>query len=192
MRPPRFSLLPWVIMLCHFILGPCHCVASQKKTFCHVEDGRADCSHLSLKAIPAYLPRNITSLDVSHNILVELPPASLTPYQGLIHLDVGYNSIKTLDEGLCQTLALLQTLNVEHNQVHLLKVKDLSHCTSLIWLNMASNRLKLQGEPFSALQVQLLVIYWSVASFIAEETSWLCRKPHWLMNLMIIIIMKLY
>ncbi|XP_076001491.1 LOW QUALITY PROTEIN: toll-like receptor 3 [Genypterus blacodes] len=150
--PPGFSLLLWVIMLCDAIMRPCHCETFQKKTACQVKDGRADCSRLMLRAIPATLPRNITSLDVSHNMLVELPPASLTLYPGLIHLNVGYNSIKTLDKGLCQTLALLQTLNVEHNQVHLLTEKDLSHCTSLIRLNMASNRVKLQGEPFSGLQ----------------------------------------
>lgn len=149
---PRFLRLPWAIILCHYMIGPYHCLASQKRTSCQVEEGRADCRHLSLKTIPPDLPRNITSLDVSHNILVELPPTTLTPYPGLLHLDVGYNSIKKLDEGLCQTLALLQTLNVEHNEVHLLKEKDLSHCTSLMWLNMAGNRLRLQGEPFSALQ----------------------------------------
>ncbi|KAF7659586.1 hypothetical protein LDENG_00296390 [Lucifuga dentata] len=149
---PHSPLLPWVVILCHCMTGPYHCAASQKKTSCHVENGRADCSHLSLKAIPPILPSNITSLDVSHNILVELLPATLTPYPGLLHLNVGYNSIKKLEKGLCQTLALLQTLNVEHNEVYLLKEKDLSHCTSLMWLNMAGNRLKLQGEPFSALQ----------------------------------------
>uniref|UniRef100_A0A4W6EWF6 Toll-like receptor 3 n=2 Tax=Lates calcarifer TaxID=8187 RepID=A0A4W6EWF6_LATCA len=149
MCAPRSLLLPWVIIICYFV---CHCVASIKKTSCHVQDGRADCSHLSLSMIPPNLPRNITILDMSHNRLKEVLPVSLNPYPGLLHLDVSYNSITKLDAHLCQTLPLLQALYLGHNEVHLLKKEDLSHCTGLIRLNMASNRLKLQGEPFSGLQ----------------------------------------
>ncbi|XP_068583507.1 toll-like receptor 3 [Cebidichthys violaceus] len=151
MHAPR-SLLLAVIIMCYVMTGPRNCVASQKKTSCHVQDGRADCSHLSLSAVPPDLPKSITSLDVSHNRLRKIPPVSLTPYPGLLHLDVGYNSITTLEQGLCQTLPLLQTLNMEHNQVHVLKKVDVSHCTNLTWLIMASNKLQLVGEPLSALQ----------------------------------------
>ncbi|XP_070683677.1 toll-like receptor 3 [Pempheris klunzingeri] len=152
MCAPRSILLPVIIIMCYFMTGPRNCVESQKKTECHVQYGRADCRHLSLSEIPPNLPRNITSLDMSHNRLKGVPPVSLTPYPGLLHLDVSYNSITKLDGGLCQTPPLLQTLKVEHNEVHLLKKEDLSHCTNLTQLIMASNRLKLQGEPFSALQ----------------------------------------
>lgn len=144
--------------LCSFMTGPHNSVACQKKTACHVQDGRADCSHLSLSAVPPDLPRNLTSLDMSHNRLKEIPPVSLTPYPGLLHLNVSYNSITKLDAGLCKTLPLLQTLNVEHNQVLHLKREDLCDCTSLTQLKMASNRLRLQGEPFSALQVHIPVL----------------------------------
>ncbi|XP_045904135.1 toll-like receptor 3 [Micropterus dolomieu] len=152
MRAPWSLLLPAAVIMCYFMTGPHNCVASQKKTSCYVKDGRADCSHLSLSAVPPNLPGNITTLDMSHNRLKEIPPVSLIPYPGLFHLDVSYNSITKLDKGLCQTLSLLQTLNIEHNEVHLLKKEDVSHCTNLTQLIMASNRLKLQGEPFSALQ----------------------------------------
>ncbi|XP_070769605.1 toll-like receptor 3 [Enoplosus armatus] len=152
MCAPPSLLFPAVITICCFMTGPHNCVASQKKTSCHVQGGRADCSHLSLSAIPPNLPRNITTLDMSHNRLVGIPPVSLTPYAGLLHLDVSYNSIAKLDKGLCQTLSLLQTLNMEHNQVTLLKKDNVIHCTNLTRLIMASNRLKLQGEPFAALQ----------------------------------------
>ncbi|KAE8300363.1 hypothetical protein D5F01_LYC00501 [Larimichthys crocea] len=115
----RPLLLSVVIIICYFVTGPYNCVAAVKKTSCHVQDGRADCRHLSLS---------------------------------LIHLDVSYNSITKVDGGLCQTLPLLQTLNMEHNEIFVLKKEDVSHCTKLTRLIMASNRLKLQGEPFSALQ----------------------------------------
>ncbi|XP_020495387.2 toll-like receptor 3 isoform X1 [Labrus bergylta] len=145
-------LLAIIIIMCYLMTGPHNSVASQKKTSCQVEDGRADCSHLSLSVIPPDLPRDISSLDMSHNRIVKISPGSLTRYRGLLHLDVSYNSVTKLDEGLCRTLPLLETLNMGHNELHLLKKEDLSHCSNLTGLNLASNRLKLQGEPFSALQ----------------------------------------
>lgn len=169
MCTPCSLRLTKVIIVCYFMMGPYHCFASQKKTTCYVQDGRADCSHLSLSAIPPNLPRNITSLDMSHNRLGGIPPESLNPYRGLLHLNVSYNSITKLDEHLCQTLPLLQTLNIEHNEVHLLKKEDLSSCTSFIRLNMASNRLKLQGEPFSALKVKVSIALMSSTSLLGIQ-----------------------
>lgn len=152
MRTPHSLLLPAVTIICCLMMAPHNYVAALKKTSCKVQDGRADCSHLSLSAVPPDLPRNLTSLDMSHNRLGGVPPASLTPYPGLLHLDVSYNSITRLDKGLCKALPLLQTLSMEHNQVLILKKEDFSHCMNLTRLIMASNRLRLQGEPFSALQ----------------------------------------
>lgn len=143
--------------MCYFLTGPHDSVAGQKKTSCRVHDGRADCSHLSLSAVPPDLPGNLTSLDMSHNRLKGIPPASLTPYPGLLHLDVNYNSITKLDGGVCKTLPLLQTLHMGHNEVLYLKKEDLCDCARLTQLVMASNRLRLQGEPFSALQVRMSV-----------------------------------
>ncbi|KAK5926284.1 hypothetical protein CgunFtcFv8_021868 [Champsocephalus gunnari] len=145
-------LLPTMIIICCLMPGPHNCVALPRKTSCHVHDSIADCSHLSLSAVPQNLPSNIISLDLSHNRLKSIPPVSLSPYPGLCRLSVSHNSITKLDPGLCQALPLLQTLNMGHNQVHVLKKEDVNHCTNLTWLIMASNKLKLQGEPFSALQ----------------------------------------
>uniref|UniRef100_A0A1A7X1E2 Toll-like receptor 3 n=2 Tax=Iconisemion striatum TaxID=60296 RepID=A0A1A7X1E2_9TELE len=146
------SLLTWVIFVCTFLVGSLHCTASIKKSACSMKESRADCSHLNLHAVPPDLPENITSLDMSHNQLVRILPDSFSRYTGLLHLNISYNSITKLGGDLCQDLHLLQTLNMEHNEVHVLTKEDLNHCTSLTWLNMASNRLKLQGEPFIALQ----------------------------------------
>ncbi|XP_078807088.1 toll-like receptor 3 [Oryzias latipes] len=152
MTAPLSCLLTCSLFIFNFIGGPYPCMASAKKSTCIIQGGRADCSHLSLRVIPSDLPSNISSLDVSHNKLVKVPGDSLGRYRGLIHLNASYNSIARVDESLCQSLPLLQTLNLEHNQVHLLKKEDLGQCTTLTWLNIANNRLKLQEEPFSGLQ----------------------------------------
>lgn len=155
MTAPLSCLLTCSLFIFNFIGGPYPCIASAKKTTCIIQGGRADCSHLNLRVIPSDLPSNISSLDVSHNKLVKVLGDSLGRYRGLIHLNASYNSIARVDESLCQSLPLLQTLNLEHNQVHLLKKEDLGQCTTLTWLNIANNRLKLQEEPFSGLQVHL-------------------------------------
>lgn len=146
---PWFPLYLRLIVVCCSLTG--QCITSAKNP-CQVLNGAAVCSHQSLSEIPADLPKNITSLDMSHNRLVKISSLWLTPYPDLLSLNVSFNSISKLDSGLCQTLPLLQTLNIEHNQLYELKTEALSHCTSLTWLNMANNKLKLQGEPFSALQ----------------------------------------
>lgn len=161
---PGVRRLPGLIIIGCLVMGSYLCKASQKKTSCYVHDGKADCSHLRLKDVPPNLPRNITSLDMSHNQLTRTPCQSLTPYTGLLHLDVSSNSLTKLDGKLCQILPLLQTLNVNHNELHVLVEEDMSHCTNLTGLHMAGNRLKLKGEPFSALQVGT-VITWISSSW---------------------------
>ncbi|CAF96592.1 unnamed protein product, partial [Tetraodon nigroviridis] len=119
---------------------------------CRVQGDSADCSHLSLDSIPPDLPGNLTSLDMSHNRLRGIPPEALRPYPGLLRLIVNYNSIAKLDGRLCETLPRLRTLNVAHNQLLTLREEDLNPCSGLTELNLSSNRLRLQGEPFSGLQ----------------------------------------
>ncbi|XP_027874477.1 toll-like receptor 3 isoform X1 [Xiphophorus couchianus] len=148
----RSCIPTWVILVCTVTVSPYYCAASIQKATCSVQDGRADCSHLTLSSVPQDLPGNITALDLSHNRMTAAPPDSFKRYTGLLHLSISYNSIKTLDEGLCRNLPLLQTLNLMHNEVHLLQKENFKYCSKLTWLNMASNRLKLQGEPFSLLQ----------------------------------------
>ena len=141
-----------VIVMCYLMAG-----VSCQKTTCRVQGRRADCSHLSLAEVPPNLPSNLISLDLSHNRLRSVSSVSLAPYPGLQHLNISYNSISKLDSGLCQTLPLLQTLNIQHNQVLSLKYEHLSHCTNLTQLTLASNMLRLKGDPFSALQVQMSI-----------------------------------
>lgn len=145
-----------MILTSYILMGPGCSVYCQKKTLCVVKDGRADCSHLSLSTVPQDLPTNIFSLDMSHNKLGGIPPASLARYGDLVHLDVSHNSITKLDGGLCKILSALQTLDLGHNQVLHLQMDDLVHCTNLTHRILASNRLRRHGEAFSALEVRRL------------------------------------
>ncbi|XP_072319749.1 toll-like receptor 3 [Eucyclogobius newberryi] len=146
----RFPHLQWLVVL-YFTLGLTECASSKKKS-CVVRERHADCSHMSLGEIPQDLPRNISSLDVSHNRLVSIDHRWLQPYPGLERLDAGFNSVSKLDEKMCEAAPLLRTLNVEKNQLFEPKTQELSGCTKLERLNVASNKLKLKYEPFAGLQ----------------------------------------
>ncbi|KAK3523381.1 hypothetical protein QTP86_029869, partial [Hemibagrus guttatus] len=134
-----------LLFLCMWVLVPSQAFKSE----CRVELKKADCSHMNLKTIPQDLPEDISTLDVSHNRLVELKPSSLTRYHSLEQLDASYNSLKVVPAGLCQATPELWRLTLRHNEVHLLQVRDLRNCTRLRHLDLSDNRLRLNGEPFS-------------------------------------------
>ncbi|XP_077460609.1 toll-like receptor 3 isoform X2 [Stigmatopora argus] len=126
--------------------------SSREESPCRVRGAEADCSHLNLTDVPPDLPANISGLDLSHNRLSRILPASLSRYSGLLRLDVSYNSLTVLEGGLCRALPLLRTLHVDHNEVHVVREEDLDGCGALTVLGLSGNRLKLKGEPFAGLQ----------------------------------------
>lgn len=153
-----------LLFLCMWVILPSRAFKGE----CRVELKKADCSHLNLKTIPQDLPEDISTLDVSHNRLVELKPSSLTRYQSLEQLDASYNSLKVVPAGLCQATPKLWRLTLRHNEVHLLQVRDLSNCTCLTYLDLADNRLRLKGEPFSGTEVGPVFI----PVLISLEEAW--------------------
>lgn len=139
-----------LMLFCTCFHGHCAARASPHKSTCTVENGKADCSHMNLDAVPTNLPRNISALDVSHNKLKML--SSLHLYSDLVHVDASYNSLTGIEDDLCLSLPHLQSLHVQHNEVYLLSEKNLRNCSHLIRLDLSDNRLKLKGEPFSVLK----------------------------------------
>uniref|UniRef100_A0A671RA68 Toll-like receptor 3 n=1 Tax=Sinocyclocheilus anshuiensis TaxID=1608454 RepID=A0A671RA68_9TELE len=140
-------LLPLFCMCFH---GHCANTAYPHKSTCTIENAEADCSHMNLDAVPMDLPKNITTLDVSHNRLKTL--SSLHLYSNLVTIDASYNSLTAIEKDLCLSLPHLQILNVQHNEVYLISEKDLKNCFHLTRLDLSDNRLKLNGEPFSVLK----------------------------------------
>ncbi|XP_026059670.1 toll-like receptor 3 isoform X1 [Carassius auratus] len=143
----KLILLPLFCMCFH---GHCAGTAYPHKSKCTIGNTKADCSHMNLDAVPTDLPKNITTLDVSHNRLKNL--SSLHLYSNLMNIDASYNTLKIIEEDLCISLPHLQSLNMQHNEVHLLNKKDLKNCSHLTRLDLSYNRLKLVGEPFSVLK----------------------------------------
>nr|UYM28498.1 Toll-like receptor 3 [Schizothorax prenanti] len=143
----KLILLPLFCMCFH---GQCAGSGYPHKSKCTIGNTKVDCSHMNLDAVPTDLPQNITTLDVSHNRLKNL--SSLHLYSNLINIDASYNSLTVIEEDLCLSLPHLQSLNVQHNEVHLINEKDLKNCFHLTRLDLSDNRLKLNGQPFSVLK----------------------------------------
>uniref|UniRef100_A0A671MVJ5 Toll-like receptor 3 n=1 Tax=Sinocyclocheilus anshuiensis TaxID=1608454 RepID=A0A671MVJ5_9TELE len=143
----KLILLPLFCMCFH---GHCAGTAYPHKSKCTTGNTKVDCSHMNLDAVPADLPKNVTTLDVSHNRLKTL--SSLHLYSNLMNIDASYNSLTVIEEDLCLSLPHLQSLNIQHNEVHLISEKDLKNCFHLTRLDLSDNRLKLNGEPFSVLK----------------------------------------
>ncbi|TRY84914.1 hypothetical protein DNTS_004015 [Danionella cerebrum] len=138
------------VMLFTCILSPWTCSPSPHKSTCEIKNAKADCSHMNLDGVPANLPNNITELDISHNRLKNL--SSLYLYRNLMNIDASYNSLTIIENSLCLFLPHLQNLNVQHNEVYVIEEKHLKNCSHLTQLDLSDNRLKLHGEPFSALK----------------------------------------
>uniref|UniRef100_UPI00358DE2DA toll-like receptor 3 n=1 Tax=Myxine glutinosa TaxID=7769 RepID=UPI00358DE2DA len=95
----------------------------------------------------------MTSLLLSHNRLLQLPPESFQNYSLIEHLDVSYNSISKVKPGVCAELAKLSWLSLEHNEV-----KDISsafiRCNNMSALFLGHNRLDVDptSNPFFLLK----------------------------------------
>nr|ABI83673.1 toll-like receptor 3 [Megalobrama amblycephala] len=146
------ELMKLILLPLFYTCFHAHCADSAypHKSTCTIENAKADCSHMNLDVVPTNLPRNITTLDVSHNRLKNL--SSLHLYSNLVNVDASYNSLTAIEKDLCLSLPHLQILNLQHNEVYLMSEKVLKNCFHLKRLDLSVNRLKLQGEPFSVLK----------------------------------------
>nr|ABL11473.1 toll-like receptor 3 [Cyprinus carpio] len=146
------ELMKLILLPLFYTCFHAHCAGSAypHRSTCTIENAKADCSHMNLDVVPTNLPKNITTLDVSHNRLKNL--SSLLLYSNLVNVDASYNSLTAIEKDLCLSLPHLQILNVQHNEVYLMNEKVLKNCFHLMRLDLSGNRLKLQGEPFSVLK----------------------------------------
>nr|ABC86865.1 toll-like receptor 3 [Carassius auratus] len=146
------ELMKLILLPLFYTCFHAHCAGSAypHRSTCTIENAKADCSHMNLDVVPTNLPKNITTLDVSHNRLKNL--SSLLLYSNPVNVDASYNSLTAIEKDLCLSLPHLQILNVQHNEVYLMNEKVLKNCFHLMRLDLSGNRLKLQGEPFSVLK----------------------------------------
>ena len=80
------------------------------------EERRADCKDKGLADVPQDLNRDIQHLDLSFNNLTILRNASFQKYSSLTDLNLGYNSIRTVQIGAFYPLIHLRSLVLRNNE----------------------------------------------------------------------------
>lgn len=83
-------------------------------------DGKVDCSHRGLTAVPKNIPTTVRILDLSHNKLSTVTPDAFDGLKKLQILSLSYNTIsrKSIVMELFKDLANLEELYLNHNQVN--------------------------------------------------------------------------
>nr|XP_056721917.1 immunoglobulin superfamily containing leucine-rich repeat protein-like [Euleptes europaea] len=126
------------------------CVCVARKTYSrHI----ADCSYKDLRAVPAGLPSNATTLTLSVNRITSLREDSFVDVANLQGLWLTYNEISTIGKGTFGFLAQLKNLDLSHNHITDFPWWDLQNLTALELLKLSNNRLeKVPLEAFSMLK----------------------------------------
>uniref|UniRef100_A0A8C4PZ92 Toll-like receptor 18 n=1 Tax=Eptatretus burgeri TaxID=7764 RepID=A0A8C4PZ92_EPTBU len=99
----------------------------------------ADCSKLRLSSVPEGLPKGLQRLDLSHNLLQEIPAGSFRGYGGLHVLLLTSNKIKYLHPKVFIDTPHLQELDVHDNKLSAIPDKVLQPLVHLHHLDISGN-----------------------------------------------------
>ncbi|NXY66787.1 ISLR2 protein, partial [Callaeas wilsoni] len=115
---------------------PCACVDKYAHQF-------ADCAYKELRAVPAGLPSNVTTLSLSANKISALPRGAFAEVTQVSSLWLAHNEIADIEAGALAVLAQLKNLDISHNQIVEFPWRDLRNLSALQLLKMNNNRMAL-------------------------------------------------
>ncbi|NWV59562.1 ISLR2 protein, partial [Malurus elegans] len=125
---------------------PCACVDKYAHQF-------ADCAYKELRAVPAGLPANVTTLSLSANKIGSLPRGAFAEVGQVSSLWLAHNEIATIEPGALAVLAQLKNLDVSHNRIAEFPWQDLRNLSALQLLKMNHNRMaSVPRDAFRALR----------------------------------------
>ncbi|NXD32046.1 ISLR2 protein, partial [Spelaeornis formosus] len=113
---------------------PCACVDKYAHQF-------ADCAYKELRAVPAGLPSNVTTLSLSANKISSLPRGAFAEVTQVSSLWLAHNEIATIEPGALAVLAQLKNLDISHNRIVEFPWRDLRNLSALQLLKMNNNRM---------------------------------------------------
>ncbi|NXT64404.1 ISLR2 protein, partial [Chaetops frenatus] len=136
-------MAPLLALLLAALLGsgracpePCACVDKYAHQF-------ADCAYKELRAVPAGLPSNVTTLSLSANKISSLPRGAFAEVTQVSSLWLAHNEISAIEPGALAVLEQLKNLDVSHNQITEFPWRDLRNLSALQLLKMNNNRMAL-------------------------------------------------
>ncbi|NXI86381.1 ISLR2 protein, partial [Rhipidura dahli] len=115
---------------------PCACVDKYAHQF-------ADCAYKELRAVPAGLPSNVTTLSLSANKISSLPRGAFAEVTQVSSLWLAHNEIATIEPGALAVLVQLKNLDISHNHIVQFPWQDLRNLSALQLLKMNNNRMAL-------------------------------------------------
>ncbi|XP_078595576.1 uncharacterized protein LOC144872848 [Branchiostoma floridae x Branchiostoma japonicum] len=84
---------------------------------CHLVGLTADCTNQGLTSIPQNLPTNVTRSNLQHNLITTLNQSDFSQYRSWITLDLGNNSIATVERQAFYYLSSLTFLDLLGNDL---------------------------------------------------------------------------
>ncbi|NXM84716.1 ISLR2 protein, partial [Oenanthe oenanthe] len=113
---------------------PCACVDKYAHQF-------ADCAYKELRAVPAGLPSNVTTLSLSANKISSLPRGAFAEVTQVSSLWLAHNEIAAIEPGALAVLVQLKNLDISHNRIAEFPWQDLRNLSALQLLKMNNNRM---------------------------------------------------
>lgn len=84
-------------------------------SLCHVVQNNVYCNDMNLRTVPAQLPPDMHTLDLSRNLLQNLTQEVLAVYTSIHHLNLHSNKIQFIQPGLFRDMINLQELDLSKN-----------------------------------------------------------------------------
>ncbi|XP_078696800.1 uncharacterized protein LOC144924944 [Branchiostoma floridae x Branchiostoma belcheri] len=111
-----------------------------------------DCQGKSLPAVPAGIPADTFSLDLSNNAITELSADAFTSLNALEQLLLSGNQITAIPDGVFQSLEDVKVLRLNENGLTTLTNGMFSSLVALEKLDLDDNRIEtITGSPFNGL-----------------------------------------
>lgn len=112
-----------------------------------------NCANKDLLMVPAELPSNITTLNLSANKITALKSQSFESVTHVISLWFAHNTIATVEAGTLAPLVHMRNLDLSYNKLVNFPWMDLKNLTALHFLKMDNNEMvSLPKDAFSALK----------------------------------------
>ncbi|XP_035666411.1 leucine-rich repeat-containing protein 24-like [Branchiostoma floridae] len=193
------AMLPWIylVVAAGFVVlagGTSACPLE-----CECNGPTVACSNSSLSTIPRGIPTNVTTLDLS-NSRIALSGGIFSNFTNLLELNLGWNTISTIEQGSFQGLTNLRTLLLRGNMLRTLPQGVFADLRSLQVLDLSQNNIRdtpsgqfpqlgeltslnLTGNRLQTLPADILQLFPNLTLLSLSDNPWSCDcNSRWLIT----------
>ncbi|XP_078571559.1 uncharacterized protein LOC144859141 [Branchiostoma floridae x Branchiostoma japonicum] len=166
---------------------------------CECNGPTVACSNSSLSTIPSGIPANVTTLDLS-NSRIALSSGIFSNFTDLLELNLGWNTLSTIEQGSFQGLTNLRTLLLHGNMLRTLPQGVFADLRSLQVLDLSQNNIRdtpsgqfpqlaeltslnLTGNRLQSLPADMLQLFPNLTLLSLSDNPWSCDcNSRWLVT----------